>query len=203
MSRLTLSSTSRKSSLRRYLMPSRRQPICPVTCDVICDVSSFVCHRATSRITRHRRRRTAAAHTQYYTALDIFNPMTFQDFPSRKNIKFHDLLAYYWSKYDISHIYFNRNHQVAAQQKSTIYFELNHQVAAVKIKLLKHSTCELFLPQILVTKILQQDKQQNENGGPLSPQPGCIFFGARRTLLVIQAANSVRRYKCNGTEQKL
>ena len=31
MSRLTYSITSRNSSLRRYLMPSRRQPICPVT----------------------------------------------------------------------------------------------------------------------------------------------------------------------------
>ena len=42
ISRLTLSSTSRKSSLRRYLMPSRRQPICPVTWLVIWDCSSFV-----------------------------------------------------------------------------------------------------------------------------------------------------------------
>ena len=31
MSRLTYSSTSRKSSLRRYLIPSRLHPICPVT----------------------------------------------------------------------------------------------------------------------------------------------------------------------------
>ena len=45
MSRLTLSSTSRKSSLRRYLMPSRRQPICPVTWLVIWDCSSFVWER--------------------------------------------------------------------------------------------------------------------------------------------------------------
>lgn len=42
ISRFTLSSTSRKSSLRRYLMPSRRQPICPVTWLVIWDCSSFV-----------------------------------------------------------------------------------------------------------------------------------------------------------------
>lgn len=41
ISRLTLSSTSRKSSLRRYLMPSRRQPICPVTWLVIWDCSSL------------------------------------------------------------------------------------------------------------------------------------------------------------------
>lgn len=42
MSRLTLSRTSRKSSLRRYLMPSRRQPIWPVTWLVIWDCSSLV-----------------------------------------------------------------------------------------------------------------------------------------------------------------
>ena len=42
MRRFTLSSTSKKSSFRRYLMPSRRQPICPVTWLVIWDCSSFV-----------------------------------------------------------------------------------------------------------------------------------------------------------------
>lgn len=42
ISRFTLSRTSRKSSFRRYLMPSRRQPICPVTWLVIWDCSSFV-----------------------------------------------------------------------------------------------------------------------------------------------------------------
>lgn len=42
MSRFTLSRTSRKSSLRRYLMPSRLQPICPVTWLVIWDCSSLV-----------------------------------------------------------------------------------------------------------------------------------------------------------------
>ena len=43
MSKLTDSRTSRKSSFRRYFIPSRRHPICPVTCDVICVCSSFVC----------------------------------------------------------------------------------------------------------------------------------------------------------------
>lgn len=42
ISRLTYSRTSRKSSLRRYLIPSRRQPICPVTWDVIWACSSLV-----------------------------------------------------------------------------------------------------------------------------------------------------------------
>lgn len=42
MSKLTYSKTSRNNSLRRYLMPSRRHPICPVTWDVICACSSFV-----------------------------------------------------------------------------------------------------------------------------------------------------------------
>lgn len=40
--RFTLSSTSRKSSLRRYLIPSRLHPICPVTWLVIWDCSSLV-----------------------------------------------------------------------------------------------------------------------------------------------------------------
>lgn len=42
ISRLTDSRTSRKSSLRRYLIPSLLQPICPVTCDVIWLVSSLL-----------------------------------------------------------------------------------------------------------------------------------------------------------------
>lgn len=42
MSRFTLSRTSRNSSFRLYLIPSRRHPICPVTCDVIWLVSSLV-----------------------------------------------------------------------------------------------------------------------------------------------------------------
>lgn len=50
MRRLTLSRTSRNSSLRRYLMPSRRQPIWPVTCDVIWAVSSFDCSKRWAEI---------------------------------------------------------------------------------------------------------------------------------------------------------
>ena len=45
MSRLTDSSTSKNSSFRRYLMPSRRHPIWPVTCDVIWLVSSRLCSK--------------------------------------------------------------------------------------------------------------------------------------------------------------
>lgn len=42
INKFTYSNTSRNSSFRRYLIPSRRQPICPVTWDVIWACSSFV-----------------------------------------------------------------------------------------------------------------------------------------------------------------
>ena len=65
MSRLTLSSTSRKSSLRRYLMPSRRQPICPVTWLVIWDCSSLVCG-----VTCRRTRQQVLKHVWHLTSID-------------------------------------------------------------------------------------------------------------------------------------
>ena len=42
MSKFTDSRTSKNSSFRRYLIPSRRHPIWPVTCEVIWACSSFV-----------------------------------------------------------------------------------------------------------------------------------------------------------------